>query len=139
MVRQDRKLEVLASLRLFAGCTKAQLLDLARITDEITVPAGRVLCRQGESGAECFVVVRGKASVDVDGKKVQDVGPGEIVGEVSLIDHGPRTATVTANTEMELLVVELRAFHQLLDDVPGLSRVIMKDLAHRLRALGAAH
>ncbi|MDY7103320.1 MAG: cyclic nucleotide-binding domain-containing protein [Actinomycetota bacterium] len=139
MNRQDHKLEVLASVPLFARCTRAQLLDLARITDEVTVPEGRVLCRQGGTGAECFVVVSGKARVDVDGTEVQEVGPGEIVGEVSLIDYGPRTATVTATTGMDLLVVEVRAFQQLLDDVPGLSRVIMTDLAHRLRALGAAH
>lgn len=135
-LHQDAKLDHLRSVRLFRNCSHRQLEHVAAVLDEVDVEAGRVLCKQGESGREAFIIVSGEAVFTVDGKEVQHVGPGELIGEVSLIDHGPRTGSVTATTPMHLLVVQGNRFEQLLEEVPGLPVVIMKDLAHRLRTLG---
>lgn len=135
-LHHDAKLDHLRAVRLFRNCSHRQLEQVAEIVDEIDVEAGRVLCRQGETGHEAFVVVAGEAAVIVDGKKVESVGPGTMVGQISLIDHGPRTATVEASSPMHLLVVPGNRFAQLLEEVPGLPVVIMRDLAAILRSLG---
>jgi CRP-like cAMP-binding protein len=135
-LHHDAKLDHLRAVRLFRNCSHKQLEQVASIVDEIDVEAGRVLCRQGETGHEAFVVIAGEASVIVDGSEVETLGPGSLVGEISLIDHGPRTATVSAKTPMHLLVVPGNRFAQLLEEVPGLPVVIMRDLAAILRSLG---
>jgi CRP-like cAMP-binding protein len=135
-LHHDAKLDHLRAVRLFRNCSHKQLEQVASIVDEIDVEAGRVLCRQGETGHEAFVVIAGEASVTVDGAEVETLGPGSLVGEISLIDHGPRTATVSAKTPMHLLVVPGNRFAQLLEEVPGLPVVIMRDLAAILRSLG---
>lgn len=136
-LHHDAKLDHLRAVRLFRNCTHRQLEHVAEIVDEIDVETGRVLCRQGETGHEAFVIIAGDASVSVDNKQVGTVGPGTLVGEISLIDHGPRTATVTAATPLHLLVVPQNRFAQLLEEVPGLPVVIMRDLAAILRSHGA--
>jgi CRP-like cAMP-binding protein len=135
-LHHDAKLDHLRAVRLFRNCSHKQLEQVASIVDEIDVEAGRVLCRQGETGHEAFVVISGEASVIVDGNEVETLGPGALVGEISLIDHGPRTATVSAKSPMHLLVVPGNRFAQLLEEVPGLPVVIMRDLAAILRSLG---
>ncbi|MFN0028232.1 MAG: cyclic nucleotide-binding domain-containing protein [Acidimicrobiales bacterium] len=130
----DAKLDHLRAVRLFRNCSHKQLEHVASIVDEIDVEAGRVLCKQGESGHEAFVIVSGEASVVSDGVTFDNVGPGTLVGEISLIDHGPRMATVTAATPMQLMVVPGNRFAQLLEEVPGLPVVIMRDLASILRS-----
>ncbi|MBM3683320.1 MAG: cyclic nucleotide-binding domain-containing protein [Actinobacteria bacterium] len=133
---KDAKLEHLKAVRLFKGCTGKQLAHVAAITDEVDVEAGKVLCRQGDQAHEAFIIVSGEATIVADGRELNRVGAGEIVGEVSLIDKGPRTATVTAVTPMHLLVVTAQSFEPLLEEVPGLPVAIMRDLAHRLRSYG---
>lgn len=135
-LHHDAKLDHLRAVSLFRNCSHRQLEHVAAIVDEVDIEAGRTLCREGDSAHEAFVVVSGEASVSIDGHEVQHVGPGEIVGEVSLIDKGPRTATVVAVTPMHLLVVSGQRFEGLLEEVPGLPVVIMRDLAHRLRNRG---
>ncbi len=135
-LHNDAKLDHLRAVSLFRNCSHRQLEHVASIVDEVDVEGGRTLCRQGDSAHEAFVVVAGEATVTIDGVEVQRVGPGEIVGEVSLIDKGPRTATVTALSPMHLLVVSGQRFEQLLEEVPGLPVVIMRDLARRLRNRG---
>ncbi len=129
----DAKLDHLRAVRLFRNCSHKQLEHVASIVDEIDVEPGRVLCKQGETGHEAFVIVSGEASVTGDGATFDNVGPGTLVGEISLIDHGPRTATVTAVSPMQLMVVPGNRFAQLLEEVPGLPVVIMRDLAAILR------
>jgi len=135
-LHQDAKLDHLRAVRLFRNCNHKQLERVAEIVDEAEVEAGRQLCRQGEQGHEAFVVISGEASVTIDGEEVGTAGPGTLVGQVSLIDHGTRTATVTAKTPMHLLVVPAQRFTQLLDEVPGLPLAIMRDLAAMLRSHG---
>ena len=97
-LHHDAKLDHLRAVRLFRNCSHKQLEQVAEIVDEVEVDAGRQLCRQGDAGHEAFVVISGEAAVSVDGKDVGTAGPGTLVGEISLIDHGTRTATVTATS-----------------------------------------
>lgn len=125
----------LANIRLFNSCSQRELAKIARATDEVTVPAGKLLMEQGQSGREAFVIVSGRASVVINGITVAELDAGQHVGELALLDGGPRTATVTALTDMELLVISQRAFFALLDEVPGLARKILTSLACMVRDL----
>lgn len=128
-------LEHLASIHLFNSCNQRELTKIARATDEVSIVAGKTLMNQGERGREAFVVVSGEASIQINGNTVATIGPGDHVGELALLDGGTRTATVVANTDMELLVISQRAFFALLDEVPGLSRKILTSMATMVRDL----
>ncbi len=128
-------LEHLGSIPLFSACNKKELQKIARGSDELTVEPGKVLTEQGRPGHEAFVIVAGEASVEIAGNVVTHLGPGAHFGELALLDGGPRTATVTATTELTLLVISQRAFFSLLDEVPGLSRKILTTMARIVRDL----
>ena len=130
----DAYLERLGALPMFSGCSKQELRDVARIVDELHVEPGRVLMSQGDAGQEAFVIEEGTAEVVRDGQLLATVGPGSYVGELALIDAGPRSATVTATTPMRVLVIGTREFSTLLDEVPGLARRVLVSTARRLRA-----
>ena len=130
----DAYLERLGALPMFSGCSKQELRDVARIVDELHVEPGRVLMSQGDAGQEAFVIEEGTAEVVRDGQLLATVGPGSYVGELALIDAGPRSATVTATSPMRVLVIGTREFSTLLDEVPGLARRVLVSTARRLRA-----
>lgn len=130
---RDAKLELLGRVPLFSACSKRELARIASLTDQIDVPEGRVLTRQGDPGRECFVIADGRAKATIRGRRSVTMGPGSFFGEMSLLDQGPRSATVTAETDMRLLVLGSRDFSALLVDVPMVARRIMKGLAERLR------
>ena len=98
-------------------------------------PAGYALADQGQTGREAFIIVDGSATVRRNGKKVAVLGPGAVVGELSLLDHGPRTATVTTDTEATVLVLDQRHFSAVIDEVPTIGHKIMGVLAGRIRDL----
>lgn len=126
-------LDHLRSVPLFAACTNKDLEKLSRAGDEITVPAGHVIVDQGQMGREAFVIVTGAATVRRNGKKVATLGPGAVIGELSLLDHGPRTATVTTDTESQLFVLDQRHFAAVIDEVPAIGHKIMASLAAKIR------
>jgi CRP-like cAMP-binding protein len=128
-------LDHLANIRLFNSCSQRELAKIARATDEVHVPVGKVLMEQGQSGREAFIIVSGTASVVIGGTQVAELSAGHHVGELALLDGGPRTATVTATTDMDVLVISQRAFFALLDEVPGLARKILTSLACMVRDL----
>jgi CRP/FNR family cyclic AMP-dependent transcriptional regulator len=97
-----------------------------------------VLIEQGQPGREAFIVLKGKATVRRNGKRLASLGAGSMVGELALLDHGPRTATVTCDTDCDVLVISQRHFHGVLDDVPALSHKLLSTLASRLRDLDRA-
>jgi len=140
-MEKDRKLELLRSVPLFSACSKTNLARIARLVDEIDLPAGHVLTQQGRTGNEFFIIVDGTVRVDRDGRRIDTVGPGDFLGEIALIDHRPRTATATCETPCRLLVLAHREFHTLLADTPSIASAVLKALAERLRALEpqAAH
>ncbi len=135
MALQNKHLDHLASIPLFSACSRKDLQKIARASNEVEVEAGRVLVDQGDAGREAFVIVDGKADVKRNRRKIATVGPGDAVGELSLLDHGPRTATVEATTPMTLLVLSAREFTGVLDQVPGLNHKLLSALASRVREL----
>ena len=133
MASKRAYLDHLRNVPLFNSCSNKELQTIAKATDELTVPAGHVLTDQGQMGREAFVIVDGSATVKRNGKKVATLGPGSVVGELSLLDHGPRTATVTADTDTTVLVIEQRYFLGVLEEVPALARKLLATLAGRVR------
>lgn len=138
---KDTKLELLGQVELFRHCRKTDLSRIAALVDEVEAPQGKTLTREGEPGWEAFVVAEGQATARRGGRKVATIGSGSIIGEMSLLDGGPRTATVTADTDMHLLVLTSRSLSQLLDEVPSVGRRILSGMAERMRDLerSAAH
>ena len=132
---QDEKVRHLQKVPILAECTRKQLKAVAAISRVVEAPAGTVLMRQGESGEEFFVILDGAAVVEVSKKKRVRLGPTEFFGEMSLLDGGPRSATVRAQTDMRLLVILRRNFQALLTEVPELTRNILIVLSGRVRDL----
>lgn len=130
-------LDHLASVPLFSACSKQDLQAVARASDELDLAAGRTLCEQGRVGREAFVILEGSADVIRSNKKIATLDAGACFGELALLDHGPRTATVVAATDLKVLVIGAREFAALLDDVPSFARRLLKSLATRIRDLDA--
>jgi CRP/FNR family transcriptional regulator, cyclic AMP receptor protein len=134
---KEAKVELLSNVPLFSACSRRDLRRIAALVDEIDVPEGKVLMRQGEPGWECFVIAAGKGKATVPGSGSASLGPGDVVGEMSLLDGRPRSATVTARSDMHLLVLTSRNFSALIDEVPLVARRIMAALAERVREVEA--
>jgi CRP-like cAMP-binding protein len=134
-VARDEKLDMLQGVPLFAGLDRHHIERLGMLTEEVDVPVGKVLIRQGEHGDDLMVVVSGQVGVERDGARINQLGPGEFFGEISLIAGGPRTATVTAEAPTRLLVVNRRDFHALMEEFPAVAAQVLVTLAHRLRTL----
>lgn len=135
---KSSKVEMLKNVPLFRGLSQRQVEQIARLADELEVPAGRRLASAGDTGHELFVIVDGQATVTTPSRRTIKLGPGEFFGEMSLIDGGPRSATVNAATPMKLLVIGHREFWELLNEAPPLTGKIMRALSQRLRAAEAA-
>lgn len=131
--KPQSKIELLAGVPLFEQCSRKELNRIASLVDEASIEAGRALTREGRVGRECFIVAAGKATVTRGQKMINSLGPGDFFGEMSLLDHQPRSATVTADTDMDLLVLDGRSFATLLDDAPSVAKKILSGLASRLR------
>lgn len=130
--RQDLKVEALRKSPLFAGLSGRQLTQVARLTDDLEVPPGSVLCKEGAKGREFFVIIEGRAAVTRDDAEVATIGPGDFFGEVSLLEPVRRTATVTALTPLRFFLVSDTAFHGLLATDPEIERKLLRTLVHRL-------
>ncbi len=135
MARRDKKLELLAGVPLFAKLNRRGLERLGQLADQIDLPAGKVLTRQGERGEEFFVIVDGRVRVERDGKLLAVLGSAEFIGEIALIDEGPRTATATCETDCRLILLGHREFHSLLREQPEIELTILRTLAERVRRL----
>lgn len=131
---KDAKLDRLAQVALFRGLSRRELEQVAEIVDEVDVKAGRKLATEGEAAHTAYVIVSGVAAISVDGQKVGMAGPGEMVGEMGLIDGGIRAATVTAETDLDVYIIEPGRFRTLLDEVPSLCRGMLVAMTRRLRA-----
>ena len=133
MAAKDYKLELLRGCSLFRGLGKKDLELVGRLADEIDVPAGKMLIKQGTSGHEFFIVIEGSLGVERDGARLRTLGPGDFAGEIALIDGGLRTASVSADTPARLLVVGHREFFSLLEEYPEIQIQVLQALAHRVR------
>jgi CRP-like cAMP-binding protein len=132
----DTKRDLLSNVKLFAGCSDKELKEIESLLDEVRVRAGRQLISEGQVGTEAYVIVEGRATATLAGAEVGILGPGDAVGEMALLDpESPRSATVTADTDMDLLVLDPRAFSKLLAEHPQVTIQIAISLAQRLRAV----
>jgi len=132
--RSSQKIDLLKKVPLFSNLSQRHLKEIGKHADQLKVDAGRVLAQQGKTGLDFIFIVEGKARVEKDGKLIRQLSEGDFFGEISLVDGEPRTATVIAETNMTLLIVEKRSFDHLLDTVPGLQRKILIALCKYLRS-----
>lgn len=129
---QDTKVQALKRAPLFEGLSRKDLTTLARVSEDLEVEPGTVLCREGEIGQEFFVIIDGKVKVTRKGRRIATRGTGDFVGEIALLEEIPRTATVTADTPVRLFVLTRKDFRHLLDENPGVERKVLRALARRL-------
>lgn len=129
----------LKNIPLFSTCSAKELAMIAKSTDEITVDAGKVIVDQGQMGREAFVLISGEAVARRNGKKVASFSRGAVIGELSLLDHGPRTASVVAQSDCRLLVISQRNLYSVIEKVPSISRKLMATLAARIREMDRAY
>jgi CRP/FNR family cyclic AMP-dependent transcriptional regulator len=132
-VSQDDKIDRLEEVGLLAECSRRQLRAIARISEVIEVPEDTVLARSGAAGEEFFLILDGSARVEVSPRKRSRLKPGEYFGEMSLLDGGPRSASVIAETPLRLLVIKRRDFSTLLREAPELTQSLLATLSRRLR------
>ena len=128
----NSKLDLIRRVPLFSSASKPQLAEIASIADEIDLPAGKTLIKEGDSGHEFFVIIEGTAVVERGGKKVAELGPGDFFGEIALIAKTPRNATIKTTSPIRALVITDRAFRQLLDHSPNIQVKVLTALAERL-------
>jgi CRP/FNR family cyclic AMP-dependent transcriptional regulator len=131
---KDPKLELLAGVPLFEQLGKRELQRVGALADVVDLPAGRTLMREGETGTEAMVIVEGIVSVEQGGTVIAERGPGEVIGEMALISHQPRSATVCLKTDAQLLVIGRREFEALMRELPSVYSQVMECLALRLIA-----
>jgi CRP/FNR family transcriptional regulator, cyclic AMP receptor protein len=129
---QNVKVSALARAPLFSGLSKKELTQLARMSEDMEIEAGHVLCREGQPGREFFVIVDGEVEVTRKGKPVKRSGGDDFFGEIALLEDIPRTATVKAKTPLRLFVLTSRDFRGLVNSSPSVERKVMKSLARRL-------
>ena len=124
---------MLAKTAFFGNFSKSELKTIGSKAEHRKVETGEILTRQGQFGNELILMLTGTASVEISGTALTELGSGEIIGEMSLLDHGPRSATITANSPMDLAVLSINAFNDLTKHSPALWRAIATGLARRLR------
>lgn len=139
MASKKQQLESLRNVALFSACSNKELEKVAKATDEISMTAGTLIIDQGQMGREAFVIVEGEVTVKRNKRKVATLGAGDVVGELSLLDKGPRTATVVCATDTTVLVIDQRRFLAVVDDIPAISHKLMASLAGRIRNLDRAY
>jgi CRP-like cAMP-binding protein len=131
-LRRDAKIELLKRAPLFAGCSKKELRALARIADELDLREGTIITREGRVGREFFVLISGSAQVSKKGKKIAELGAGDWFGEIALLTDSPRTATVTATSAVDVLVVTERRFREVVETMPSIALKILSSVSTRL-------
>ena len=129
---QNTKVEALKRAPLFEGLSKKELTELARVTEDLEIAAGEVLCREGDIGQEFFVIVEGETDVTRKGRRVAARGGGEFVGEIALLEETTRTATVTAKTPLRVFVLTRHDFRHLVRENPSVEQKVMRALARRV-------
>lgn len=126
------KAQSLQQVALFSACTHDQLELAASLVDQTRFAAGRTIAEQGATGWEAFVIVSGKAAVLLDGQRISTLGPGDVIGEMALLDRAPRSATVNAETDVDALVVTEQSLERLIRET-NVARNLLRSLARRLR------
>jgi len=131
-LHKDKKVELLKRVPLFSKLKQKQLEDVAHIADELDLPAGKEMATEGDRGREFFVLLKGEADVTKAGEKINTMKEGDFFGEIALVTKMPRTATVTATTDVDVLVITERDFDSLLKRSPEIGKCIAEALAERV-------
>jgi CRP/FNR family transcriptional regulator, cyclic AMP receptor protein len=124
---------LLERVPLFAGCSRRELEAVAGALKEVRHREGHVIAKEGDTGIGFFVIAEGTAAVSIGGRPRTKLGPGDFFGEISLLDHGPRTATVTASSPIRLLGLTAWAFRGLVQQHPKIALNMLKVVAARVR------
>jgi CRP-like cAMP-binding protein len=132
MLRKNAKIELLKQVPLFAQCSQRELAQVALLSSELSLPAGRKLMTEGEPGREFIVLAEGRAEVRRKGRPLRELADGDFLGEISLVADIPRTATVTTLTPATVLLVTARDFRTLMREVPSLQPKVIYALAMRM-------
>ena len=135
MASKAAQLAHLKSVPMFAGCSKRELHAIQKAGDEVTMTEGTLIVDQGQMGREAFVLLEGDVTVRRGGRKVVSLGPGAVVGELSLLDHGPRTASVVCDTDCTLFVLDQRHFQKVIESNPSIAMKLLGTLAGHIREL----
>jgi cAMP-dependent protein kinase regulator len=133
MAQIDQKLELLKHVPLFKDLSGHDLEQVGQLAEEVDVPAGQVLTREGAPGSEFFVIVDGTVRIEVGGEQIRTMEAGDFLGEIALVDDGPRTATAITNGPAKLLVLGRREFRSLMDSYPSIEHSVLHCLVERLR------
>ena len=137
MASKTEILELLADVSLFAGCSKKELSEVASIGKVVPHGEGDVIAREGERGLGFFLIVDGTADVTIGGRKKTTLSRGDFFGEVSLLDEGPRSATVAAAGPMTLFGVPSWGFKDLIERHPTIALKMLETVAARVRSASA--
>jgi CRP-like cAMP-binding protein len=129
---KNEKVELLKQIPLFAGCTKAELVEVAISADEREAPEGGRLTEEGRRGREFFILVEGTVVVRRGSRTLADLVPGDWFGEIAILTYKPRTATVTAMSPVRLLVISDRAFRRIVETTPRIALTVLRNVAERL-------
>jgi CRP-like cAMP-binding protein len=132
MLHKDEKMKLIGSVPLFAAASRNELREIASLADEILVPAGTVLAKEGQIGKEFVIIVQGSADVRRRGRKINSLRSGDFLGEIALVNGAPRTATVTTTQPTHALVLTAQAFRALLRHIPSMQLKVLQALAERL-------
>ena len=128
----DSKVELIRKVPLFSKLSKKGLEDVAHIADELDLPAGKVMAEEGDRGREFFVLLEGEADVTKGDRSINTMREGDFFGEIALVTKMPRTASVTAMSDVRVLVITERDFSALLKRSPDVSRGVAEALAERV-------
>ncbi len=129
------ELDHLRSLALFASCSNKELSTIARLSNRVTIPAGETVVHQGDMSTECYAILDGTACAEIDGVVVASFGPGESFGELSPLDHRPRSASVIAATDLTALVFTGENFAAVASTIPSLTKKLLTEMTVRLRTV----
>ena len=129
----DLKANQLRSIWLFSACNKKELSLLERACDEAEARPGTVICEEGHGGRDLYLILSGEARVEKRGEEVAILGAGNHFGELSLLDHQPRSASVIAITPMKLMILSAREFVSVLEEIPSMSQRLLETMSQRLR------
>lgn len=129
---KDGKVELIKKVPLFSKLSKKSLEEVAHIADELDLAQGKVMAEEGDRGREFIVLLEGEADVTKGGQTINRMQDGDFFGEIALVTKMPRTATVTATTDVRILVITDRDFGALLKHSDEVSRGVAEALAERM-------
>jgi CRP/FNR family cyclic AMP-dependent transcriptional regulator len=132
MLRKNAKIELLKRVPLFERCSQKELGLIAALADELHLPDARNLTSEGTGGYEFIVLVEGAADVMRKGKVLNELGPGDFIGEIALVTGQPRSATVKTRGPSRILVLTASGFRSLMREVPSIQDKVLAALTARI-------